>query len=117
MLAIHSLFLIHVNILTRKLVIVKIILLFSSTPKEDIYKSDNLNKNMMEVKMNTQQLIHELEVLPPDLQKQVFDFVRFLKKQQQTSVKQRTVGEYEGKIRIAEDFDEPLGNDFWLGQK
>ncbi len=67
--------------------------------------------------MNTQQLIHEFEVLPPDLQKQVFDFVHFLKKQQQTAVKRRTVGEYIGKIRIAEDFDEPLGDDFWLGQK
>ncbi len=66
--------------------------------------------------MNTQQLIHEFEVLPPDLQKQVFDFVHFLKKQQ-TSVKQRTVGEYIGKIRIAEDFDESLGDGFWLGQK
>ncbi|MEE9338592.1 MAG: DUF2281 domain-containing protein [Methylococcaceae bacterium] len=66
--------------------------------------------------MNTQQLIHEFEVLPPDLQKQVFDFVLFLK-QQQTSVKQRTVGEYIGKIHIAEDFDEPLGDDFWLSRK
>ena len=65
--------------------------------------------------MNAKQLINEFEVLPPDLQKQVFDFVHFLKKQQQGSIKQRTVGEYIGKIRIADDFDAPLGDDFWLG--
>ncbi len=67
--------------------------------------------------MNSLQLAHEIEVLPPELQKQVFDFVVFLRKQQ---IKQqggkRTVGEYRGKIRIADDFDEPLGDDFWLGQ-
>ncbi len=66
--------------------------------------------------MNSQQLVHEFEVLPPELQKQVFDFVSFLRKQQQQLVKKRTVGEYRDKIRIADDFDAPLGDDFWLGQ-
>ena len=32
--------------------------------------------------MNGQQLVHEFEVLTPELQKQVFDFVNFLRKQQ-----------------------------------
>ena len=31
--------------------------------------------------MHTQQLLHEIEILPPELQKQVFDFVAFLRKQ------------------------------------
>jgi hypothetical protein len=67
--------------------------------------------------MNSQQLVHEIEVLPPELQKQVFDFVAFLRKQQlKQRVTKRTVGEYRDKIRIAKDFDEPLGDDFWLGQ-
>ncbi|MCK9396474.1 MAG: DUF2281 domain-containing protein [Methylobacter sp.] len=67
--------------------------------------------------MNSQQLVHEIEVLPPELQKQVFDFVAFLKKQQlKQQESKRTVGEYRDKIRIAKDFDEPLGDDFWLGQ-
>ena len=65
--------------------------------------------------MNTQQLIHDVEVLPPELQKQVFDFVSFLKKQH-VSIRKRTIGEYKGKIRIADDFDAPLGDDFWLGK-
>ncbi|MCP4701012.1 MAG: hypothetical protein GY862_29790 [Gammaproteobacteria bacterium] len=30
--------------------------------------------------------------------------------------KQRTVGEYAGKIRMADDFDAPLPDSFWLGE-
>ena len=67
--------------------------------------------------MNSQQLVHEFEVLAPELQKQVFDFVAFLRKQQlQQHISKRTVGEYRDKIHIASDFDAPLGDDFWLGQ-
>ena len=33
--------------------------------------------------MQTQQLLHEIEVLPSELQKQVSDFVALLRKQQQ----------------------------------
>jgi len=68
--------------------------------------------------MHGQQLLHEIEILPPELQKQVSDFVIFLRKQQQKQlIKKRTVGEYKGKIVIHEDFDEPLGDDFWLGDQ
>jgi hypothetical protein len=68
--------------------------------------------------MHGQQLLHEIEILPPELQKQVSDFVVFLRKQQQKQlVKKRTVGEYKDKIVIHEDFDEPLGDDFWLGEQ
>jgi len=66
--------------------------------------------------INAQQLINDVEVLPPELQKQVIDFVGFLKKQQGGNIKKRTLGEYKGKIRIADDFDAPLGDDFWLGK-
>jgi hypothetical protein len=67
--------------------------------------------------MHGQQLLHEIEILPPELQKQVSDFVVFLRKQQQKQlVKKRTVGEYKDKIMIHEDFYEPLGDDFWLGE-
>ena len=30
--------------------------------------------------------------------------------------KQRTVGEYEGKIRMTDDFTAPLPDSFWLGK-
>lgn len=62
------------------------------------------------------QLLQEIEILPPELQKQVSDFVVFLRKQQQKQlIKTRTVGEYKDKIIIHDDFDAPLGDDFWLG--
>jgi hypothetical protein len=68
--------------------------------------------------MQGQQLLHEIEILPPDLQKQVTDFVVFLRKQQIRQLrKKRTVGEYKGKIIIHDDFNEPLPDDFWLGEK
>ncbi len=67
--------------------------------------------------MHSQRLLQEIEILPPELQKQVSDFVAFLRKQQNQLIKKRTVGEYKGKIVIHEDFDEPLGDDFWLGEK
>jgi hypothetical protein len=56
-------------------------------------------------------LLQEIEVLPPELQKQVSDFIATLKKQQQLLVKRRTVGEYPNKIVIHDDFDEPLAMD------
>ena len=54
--------------------------------------------------MHSQQLLHEIEVLPPELQKQVSDFVLFLRKQQlKQEDKKRTVGEYAGKIVIHDE--------------
>ena len=41
--------------------------------------------------MHGQQLLQEIEILPPELQKQVSDFVIFLRKQQQKQhIKKRT---------------------------
>lgn len=34
----------------------------------------------------------------------------------QVKNEQRTVGEYSGKIRMSEDFAEPLPDEFWLGK-
>jgi hypothetical protein len=68
--------------------------------------------------MHSQRLLQEIEILPPELQKQVSDFVVFLRKQQQKQlIKKRTVGVYKDKIVIHEDFDEPLGDEFWLSEK
>jgi len=49
--------------------------------------------------MHSQQLLHEIDILPPELKKQVSDFVVFLCRQQQKQqMKKRTVGEYANKI-------------------
>ena len=47
--------------------------------------------------MNVEQLINDVEILAPDLQKQ----------QQKCTVKQKTIGEYQGKIYVSNDFDAP----------
>jgi hypothetical protein len=31
--------------------------------------------------------------------------------------KQRTVGEYRGKIRLSDDFSQPLPEQFWVGEE
>ena len=68
--------------------------------------------------MHSQQLLNEIEILPPELQKQVSDFVLFLRKQQQKQlIKQRTVGEYSDQIVIHDDFNDALPDEFWLGGK
>ena len=67
--------------------------------------------------MNTQQMLFQYEILQPELQKQVVDFMNFLIKQQQKqTIQKRTVGEYKNKIRISADFNEPLPDEFWLGE-
>jgi hypothetical protein len=63
--------------------------------------------------MDIQQLLSKIEILPPELQKQVYDFVLFLcRPQQKQFIKKRTVGEYKDKIRIHTDFDDSLHDDF-----
>lgn len=59
------------------------------------------------------QLYKEIESLPENLKKQVSDFVAFLKeKAKKTSekkkIKERKAGSLKGKIKMSDDFDEPL---------
>lgn len=68
--------------------------------------------------MHGQQLVQEIEILHPELQKQVADFLVFLPTQQEKQVqKTRKVGEYKDKIIIHDDFNKSLPDDFWLGEK
>jgi hypothetical protein len=50
----------------------------------------------------------EIESLPISLQKEVADFVAFLKMKNKRKVKFREFGYAKGKIQLAKDFDEPL---------
>ena len=59
--------------------------------------------------------------LPEYAQNELIDFAEFLleKHQQQLSATvqlPRKAGLHVGMVKIAEDFDEPLDEDFWLGQ-
>lgn len=67
--------------------------------------------------MQTQYLLQEINLLSPELQKQVCDFVSFLRNQQQKQyLTKRTVGEYRNQIVIHGDFNDPLPEQFWLGE-
>jgi flagellar biosynthesis regulator FlaF len=52
----------------------------------------------------------EINSLPKELRAEVADFVEFLKKKSRTKtkLKSREFGFAKGKIKLSEDFDEPL---------
>jgi Protein of unknown function (DUF2281) len=68
-------------------------------------------------------VITDLELLSQEQRQQVFDFVAFLAHQRTAAVpnsaqpkKQRVFGQYQGRISMSADFDEPLPDAFWLGE-
>lgn len=66
--------------------------------------------------MLNQQLLQDIASLPPDLQKEVGDFVDFLRQKYPSQTQQRrTTGEYRQQIIVHDSFNQPLDDDFWLG--
>ena len=60
----------------------------------------------------------KLKTLPVDKQQQVLDFVEFLAQRsisKQQNLK-RVPDIHQGKISMSEDFNEPLKDQFWLGE-
>lgn len=68
------------------------------------------------------QISQRTAVLPDNLQQEVLDFVEFHVAKSHSFIpkndvaSRRTAGLQRGKVHIAEDFDEPLSDDFWLGK-
>lgn len=60
--------------------------------------------------MSTAALLTEITALPPELRREVEDFVAFLhtKKERSKPITEREFGYAKGKVRLAEDFDAPL---------
>ncbi|KAA5543346.1 type II toxin-antitoxin system VapB family antitoxin [Adhaeribacter rhizoryzae] len=56
------------------------------------------------------QLFSQISSLPPDLKKEVSDFVEFLKQKEKSKkeIKERQFGYAKGFFEMAPDFDEPL---------
>ncbi|MEH2376357.1 type II toxin-antitoxin system VapB family antitoxin [Nostoc sp.] len=68
---------------------------------------------------STSQLIAKLQTLAPEQQQQVLDFVEFLAQkyvQPQQTPQKRVLGLNQGKIWISDDFNDPLPDEFWLGE-
>ena len=59
-------------------------------------------------------LNHKLEVLPPDLKKEVYQFIDSLIEKSGINCQktQRKFGSAKGKIHLSKDFDEPLTDIF-----
>ncbi|BCL34107.1 DUF2281 domain-containing protein [Nostoc sp. MS1] len=68
------------------------------------------------------ELIAKLQTLPPEKLQQVLDFVEFLaQKYTQTqeteqTPKKRVLGLNQGEIWMSDDFNDPLPDEFWLGE-
>jgi hypothetical protein len=60
--------------------------------------------------MSDLRLYTEISSLPPDIKKEVEDFIAFLKSKaaKQDSIKSRTFGACKGFFKMNDDFDEPL---------
>lgn len=68
-------------------------------------------------------ILNTLVVLSPEQRHQVFDFVRLLSQQQKSDLKQPSAAPHRripdldrgAVIWMSDDFDAPLGDDFWCG--
>lgn len=60
--------------------------------------------------MSTTALLTEITALPPELGREVEDFVAFLrtKTQRGTRLVEREFGYAKGKVKLSDDFDAPL---------
>ena len=71
----------------------------------------------------SESIANAVRLLSPEQRQQVFNFIKFLSEQQKVSIEQnsqvpkqkRVFGQYQGRISMSEDFDEPLPDSFWLG--
>ena len=70
----------------------------------------------------TSELIAKLQTLPPDKLQQVLDFVEFLAQKYtqppevQEPPQQRIPDLNKGEISMSDDFNDPLPDEFWLGE-
>ena len=71
----------------------------------------------------TEGLVTRLQNLPPEQQQQVVDFIEFLEHkyiQQPSNLEQpkrRISGLHEGQGWMSEDFNQPLPDEFWMGEE
>lgn len=71
----------------------------------------------------TEGLVSRLQNLPPEQQQQVADFIEFLEQKyiqhrsNQGQPKRRIFGLHEGQGWMSEDFNEPLPDEFWMGEE
>ncbi|NES99416.1 MAG: DUF2281 domain-containing protein [Sphaerospermopsis sp. SIO1G1] len=72
--------------------------------------------------INIETIVNELESVPEDLLIEILDFIRTVKSQNvnqniqlSETTTQRIPGLHQGEIWISDDFNDPLPDEFWLG--
>lgn len=65
-----------------------------------------------------ERLWHEIETLPEHQMQAVFAFIQFLRLEptQSPNLSPRRAGLDAGSTQVADDFDDPLPDSFWLGE-
>ena len=68
--------------------------------------------------MNIEQaLLEQIQFLTPEQQQEVLDFAAFLRQKAPVVLKKRVPGLHKGNAYwMADDFDAPLPDEFWLGE-
>ncbi len=68
-----------------------------------------------------EQIAQIASALPADRQREVLDFAEFLKTRERVggdAPRPRVLGAFAGRpYRMADDFDEPLPDEFWTGEE
>ena len=67
-------------------------------------------------------LVAKLQFLSPEQQQTLLDFAEFLvqrhiQPEQAQQAQQRVLGLNQGEIWMSEDFNEPLPDEFWMGEQ
>ena len=72
--------------------------------------------------INIETIVNELESVPEDLLIEILNFIRTVKSQNvnqdiqlSETTNQRIPGLHQGEIWISDDFNDPLPDEFWLG--
>lgn len=74
----------------------------------------------MELSTIEEQVLTIMHSLPLDKQQSILDFSRFIRSNtlatEQKRPSKRQAGLGKGKVFVSEDFDDPLPDEFWLGE-
>ncbi|WP_256871915.1 DUF2281 domain-containing protein [Nostoc sp. TCL26-01] len=88
----------------------------------EVCHSTGENKMTAQVIDTSTELIAKLQTLPAEQQQQVLDFVEFLvqkyvqAQQPQQPPEKRVPDLNRGEIWMSDDFNDPLPDEFWLGE-
>lgn len=76
----------------------------------------NLEQSNVKQASIEQALLEQVRGLNPTQQQEVLDFATFLRQKTPQPPKERIPGLHRGAFFMNDDFDDPLPDEFWLGE-